>query len=211
MDINSVTPFDAWSIYTAISLHFKENSSYDAFKFNFKGPRCKREKFMASHNKYTYEKIAKKYQKRESIINYYLSNVVAGNTWIQTMNDETYNIWTAKIQSLAYRFKNEMSTFAEECERAGYTFDRAMVSTDGNSMPLIYTLAHKNKISIESLAVLHNLCGYANDINKNLNDPLGVIQSMSNTIIKYEPFLRKSFTQKQYKNIVLNLFTTVNK
>lgn len=206
-----VSPFDAWSIYMAINLHFKENSKYDAFKFNFKGPRCKREKFMGDRNKYTYEKLAKKYPKKQALIDYYLGNVVSGNTWIQNMNDETYNVWAGKIQSMQYRFKNEMACFLDECEKKGYTFDSAIIPPDPNDMPLIYTLAQQNKISIESLAILHNLLGYANDINKNLNDPLGVLSSMSNLVIKYEPFLRKNLVQKQYKNIVLNLFTHANK
>jgi len=38
----STSPMDAWSTVTAMSLHFNSERDYDAFKFSFKGPRCKR-------------------------------------------------------------------------------------------------------------------------------------------------------------------------
>ena len=46
LSTESCTPMDAWSTFTAMTLHFNSERDYDAFKFNFKGPRCKRETFI---------------------------------------------------------------------------------------------------------------------------------------------------------------------
>ena len=53
------SPSEAWSIYTALTLHFNPERDYDALKYNFKGPKCSREKFMAHKHRYFFEKIVK--------------------------------------------------------------------------------------------------------------------------------------------------------
>ena len=114
-----VAPFDVWSIYTSINLHFKKGGSYDAFKFNFKGPRLKRETFMANRNRYSFEKLARAYPKKNDLICYFMSNVIAGNVWINNMNDAVYSEWSSRIQSLDYRFNSEMETEPSHSEYVG--------------------------------------------------------------------------------------------
>lgn len=59
-----VSGFDAWSIYTAIKLHFG-TSGYDAFKFNFKGPRLKHSSFENRRDRYFFEKLTRRYSKKK--------------------------------------------------------------------------------------------------------------------------------------------------
>ena len=206
-----VAPFDVWSIYTAINLHFKKGGSYDAFKFNFKGPRLKRETFMANRNRYAFEKLARTYPKKTDLICYFTSNVIAGQTWINNMTDAIYAEWCARIQALDYRFKDEMSAAADAAVRNGYTFDMMFSPKDKSEVPAIYKLYQAEKVSLESLAILDNLIGFTKSINKNLSDPLEISSDISHRIIKYKPFLRSEMNAEKHKNIVINLFTSVSK
>lgn len=206
-----VAPFDVWSIYTSINLHFKKGGSYDAFKFNFKGPRLKRETFMANRNRYSFEKLARSYPKKNDLICYFMSNVIAGNVWINNMNEGTYSEWNARIQALDYRFKNEMSDAAMLAQRNSYSFDELFNPRDKSDVPAIYKLYQAEKVSLESLVILDNLLNYTKSINKNLSDPLEISSDISHRIIKYKPFLRSEMNVEKHKEIVINLFTSVGK
>lgn len=206
-----VAPFDVWSIYTAINLHFKKGGTYDAFKFNFKGPRLKRESFMANRNRYSFEKLSRSYPKKNDLICYFMSNVIAGQTWINNMSDAIYAEWCARIQALDYRFNSEMSDAATVAQRNGYSFDELFNPRDKNDVPAIYKLYQAEKVSLESLAILDNLLNFTKSINKNLSDPLEISSDISHRIIKYKPFLRSEMNVEKHKTIVINLFTSVSK
>jgi hypothetical protein len=208
---SNIAPFDVWSIYTAINLHFKKGGSYDAFKFNFKGPRLKRETFMANRNRYSFEKLARAYPKKNDLICYFMSNVIAGNVWINNMNDGTYAEWSSRIQSLDYRFNSEMSDAALLAERNCYSFDQLFKPRDKSEVPAIYKLYQAEKVSLESLVILDNLLNYTKSINNNLSDPLEISSDISHRIIKYKPFLRSEMNVEKHKKVVINLFTGVSK
>lgn len=208
---SNIAPFDVWSIYTAINLHFKKGGSYDAFKFNFKGPRLKRETFMANRNRYSFEKLARAYPKKNDLICYFMSNVIAGNVWINNMSDATYAEWRARIQSLDYRFNSEMSDVLTIAQRNSYSFDELFNPRDKSDVPAIYKLYQAEKVSLESLVILDNLLQYTKSINKNLSDPLEISSDISHRIIKYKPFLRSEMNVEKHKTIVINLFTNVSK
>jgi len=208
---SNIAPFDVWSIYTAINLHFKKGGSYDAFKFNFKGPRLKRETFMANRNRYSFEKLARAYTKKNDLICYFMSNVIAGNVWINNMNDSTYTEWCARIQALDYRFNSEMSDVLTIAQRNNYSFDELFNPRDKSDVPAIYKLYQAEKVSLESLVILDNLLQYTKSINKNLSDPLEISSDISHRIIKYKPFLRSEMNVEKHKTIVINLFTSVGK
>lgn len=207
----AVTPFDVWSVYTAINLHFKKGGSYDAFKFNFKGPRLKRESFMTNPNRYTFEKLARAYPKKNDLICYFMSNVIAGNVWVNTMNSGAYNEWLSRIQALDYHFKNEMSNVAAIAQNNDYSFDELFNPRNKSDTPAIYKLYQGEKVSLESLTILDNLLHFTKSINKNLSDPLEISSDITHRIIKYKPFLRSEMNVEKHKNIVINLFTTANK
>lgn len=196
--------FDAWVMYSACALHFKKENKYDAFKFNFKGPRCKRETFESHRQRYVFEKCANTYKTKNDLLEYYLANFLQGNTWIGSMNNAVYESWCARIQSMAYRFKEEILNMSN----SGIHFD-TYFEYDG-AMPKIYNLYAGGKISIETLTILDILVGYACRINKNVSDPLGIVGDISHLVIAYKPFLRPLVDVKKYREIVYNLFTSVN-
>ena len=188
-------------------LHFKKESSYDAFKFNFKGPRLKKETFLGHRNKYEFEKLARAYPKKNDLILYFLSNILLDKTWISHMSKSCYDEYLCSIQALSYRFKSDMATLRDSCTH----FDDAFAPSSAGQIPVIYKLYQANAICLNSLVVLDYLIQYTSKIGKNYNDPLGISSDITHKIIKYKPFLRSELNVEKYKNIVYNMFTNVSK
>ena len=207
LNTESCTPMDAWSTFTAMSLHFNSERDYDAFKFNFKGPRCKRETFMSHKNRYQFEKLARAYPKRNDVILYSLANILEGNKWIGQCNEGAYNKWTALIQALDYNFKSDVSVLSERAEKESLTFDQCFIPPDLNDSPLIYRLYVEGKVSIETLAVFENMLSFTSRLNKKLIDPLEVSKGTSFLVSKYAPFLVHVADLKKYTENVLSVFT----
>ncbi len=188
-------------------LHFKKGSSYDVFKFNFKGPRLKKETFLAHKNRYEFEKLARVFPKKNDLILYFLSNILQDKTWISNMNKNIYDEYLGSIQSMQYRFKNDLNVLRDNCAN----FDDAFISQDPGKIPVIYKLYQSNDICLNTLVVLDHLIHYTSAIGKNISDPLGIISDITHKIIKYKPFLRSEMDVEKYKNIIISLFTTVDK
>jgi hypothetical protein len=196
-----VSGFEAWSIYMAIKLHFSEGN-YDAFKFNFKGPRLKESTFQARRDRYFFEKLARRYVKKKTVIEFFLANILIGQDWVGNMSDEAYVVWTAKMQRLQYAFKEEMST----CARCVENFDE-LFKPRGGQVPL-YALHMSGQVSLETLCIVDILCNYSSRVNKTMSDPLGLIASLTHKINSYKPFMRNlPLQQKAFQEIVINTFT----
>lgn len=205
LSTETCNPLDAWSTFTAMSLHFNPESNYNAFKFNFKGPRCKRETFESHKNRYQFEKLAKAYPKRNDVILYSLANIIAGNTWIGECNDGAYAKWQGKIQALDYNFKSEIAILAEEAQ--GLSFDTCIVAVSPTEIPLIYRLYSEGKLSLETLAILQNLLNFTPALNKKLVDPLEVSRNVSFRVTRYAPFLTPVLNLSKYTENILSVFT----
>ena len=198
-----VNGYDAWSIYMAIKLHFSEGS-YDAFKFNFKGPRLKESTFAGRRDRYFFEKLAKKYQKREDVIRYFLSNTLAGNTWIGTMTDEVLTQWTGKMQALSYMFKSELAYLRDVCKGE---FDELFKVQGGQCA--LYEAHHRGEASLETLTILDVLCNYTKNISKNNSDPLGTLQGVTAQIRQYKPFIVQHMGDvTSFRETVIKTFTS---
>lgn len=188
-------------------LHFKKGSSYDAFKFNFKGPRLKKETFLAHKNKYEFEKLARAYPKKNDLILYFLSNILANKTWINNMTKGTYDEYLGSIQSMQYVFKSDMNVLREHCGN----FNNAFLPQCAGEIPVIYKLYQSNKVCLNTLVLLDILIQYTLTIGKKCNDPLEIVSDTSHKIAQYKPFLRSEMNVEKYKNIVISLFTNVTK
>ena len=160
------SPAECWSIFTSIGLHFRTDNSYDAFKYNFKGPRCNRDKFLVRRDRWKYEKLCKDYPKRDDYITYCLSNVLSGNLYIGSTKDEYYQKHKATLQRLDYTFSGDMSTLASN---VGH-FD-AIIS-DGH-IPTLYKSYQAGEVSLETLCILEHILNFTKDLPE---DPLGSYQ-----------------------------------
>jgi hypothetical protein len=199
-----ISPMDAWSIFVSIKLHFSPDKKYDAFAFNFKGPRCRRETFIKMSTRHLFEKFAKRYN-RFDMIGFYVANFLDGKTWVGDMSHTTFEIWRGRLQSLDYIFKNDLDKIREAAD--GYEFDSAIIPKNDSEIPSIYRLYRLKEISLETLACLESLVGYTRDLDKKLSDPFGICKGLSHMIRAYAPFLRKNFDREKYRQTVIFSFT----
>jgi hypothetical protein len=204
-----VNPLTVYSTYIAIKLHF-ERGSYDAFKFNFKGPTRKLQNFLKNKDRFTYERIAKKYPVMNDLIGFLLANILAGNTWIRDMDDETYMLWVAKLQRLQYQFSADMNVLLDYAINHSLDFDACLsVRDDRQSVPII-DLVKSARIQVESALIIDHLVGFLARINKStLSDPLGILSDRVYSMIQYKPFIVSRINTTASKNIIINLFTSV--
>jgi hypothetical protein len=197
-----VSAFETWSIYMAIKLHFSEGT-YDAFKFNFKGPRLKESTFTSRRDRYFFEKLARRYVKKKTIIEFFTANALADKTWIGDMSDEVYLAWQSRVQSIDYTFKTQMS----EAASLGLSFDALFDTSHG--LPPLFKLYSSERLSLETLCVLDILCGYSARINKDASDPMGLLKNMSHKVIRYKPFIVDKINKQKAKEVVINVFTNL--
>jgi len=209
-DVTRMHPEDVWQIYMSIKLHFETSSKLDAFKYDFRGPRLKIGSSNELKNKWTLEKLSKKYSKKNELILYFLANILDGKDWIGDTCDESYQVFLAKIQRLDYTFKSDMNKLLDMCSEKGFSFDDAFTSKDRSDFPLIYSLYKREDISLETLVILDTLIGFTKDINKNIADPLGIINDISYKIMQYKPFLKSEMLLEKYRELIIKLFTPVD-
>lgn len=201
-----VNPFTVYSTYIAIKLHF-DRGSYDAFKYNFKGPHKKNATLENSKDRYVYEKLAIKYPKQHDLIEFFLANNLANNKWIRDMTDDAYVEWLGKIQSMTYRFNTDMNNLVDFATDRDYTFDDCLkVNAASKSVPII-SLFSKGIISEESIVTLDVLIDFLKSINKStVSDPLGILSDTVYRMQQYKPFIRARINTAASKNIIINLF-----
>lgn len=206
MPPSRMSPFDAWSTYMSIKLHF-DKGTFDAFKFNFKGPRLSQSAFNARKDRYFFEKVAKKYPKKSDMITFFLANYLEGNSWVGTMNDSAPMNWISRMQRLDYAFGEDIATLKEQCEKRSCDFDAAFNLSSGRSVPLIIELYQSQKISLESVVVLDVLLNFIPRINKVVTDPLGMFEEMFHKMIRYKPFIESRVNIEKSKLTVIKTFT----
>ncbi len=204
-----VNPLVVYSTYIAVKLHF-ERGSYDAFKYNFKGPARKVANFLKNKDRYTYEKISKKYPVMNDLIGFLLANVIAGKTWIRDMDDETYMLWVAKLQRMQYQFSSDMNVLLDFAINHDLSFDDCLtVNKDGQSVPII-DLAKQGRIQVESVVIVEHLTGFLSHIQV-ASDPLNLLSDQIYMMQQYKPFIMSRINVVASKNIVIDLFTDVGK
>lgn len=206
-----VNPLVVYSTYIAVKLHF-DKGTYDAFKFNFKGPSRKNSAFQKSPDRFAYEKLAKKFPNIVDLIHYLLANTLAGNRWIRDMDHDTYMLWVAKMQRMQYQFSNDMNVLCDYAINQCLTFDECLTPRPVSNIVPILDLCRREKIHYESVIIVDVLVDFLSRINKKtLSDPLGILSYMVYTLQQYKPFIVPRINPAASKNVIINLFTNVGK
>ena len=107
-----MSPFECYKTYIAIKNHFTKDT-YDYHKYLGK-TRVTLQSFYKRKDRFWFEKLSRNKSDQE-ILNFFVSNFVSSENsqslWIGDIikNGElTYKNWENKIQSLSYRFKEEV-------------------------------------------------------------------------------------------------------
>jgi hypothetical protein len=197
-----IQPYDAYSYYMAIKLHF-ERDSYDALKYNFKSSATQKS-FMVRKDKYHFAKISKKFVDSKELVAYYVSNFVRGSKWVGDMlehGDENYSAWKRYSESMTYRFTSDIDVLVDYIEGKGLKFDDLFLTTeDGGSHPPIIRLLLQEDVSLETVVLLDKMLGFTKRFDKTISETL-VWPDLSMRIRKYKPFVNADLTV--LKKIVL--------
>lgn len=204
--------FNAWRISTAIGLHFKRSGGvgYDAFKYQFRVKSCSATSFNKRTDRYFYEKCVKTYQSLEEICDFFLSNILRGNIWIGSMNDDTYRDWLANIQSFSYRFSAEVKVLRMSYEKLNMDFNQSLQVSEEYPYSLIIDMLLSNDISIETVTAIDTFVGFMTRVRKKVEvDPLGLFADTSNRILNYKDFLSQRINISKLKLVALDTITKV--
>jgi hypothetical protein len=188
-----MTPFDTYKQYLAFKHHFTK-PKYDYFRYGGKS-RASLDAFYKRKDRYFFEKTSRKYNDDE-VKSFFLANFVETDNpdglWIGTIirsGEGSYKRWQTRQQSMYYQYTQQVSKLLDE-----YTLTD-LFKCKGHPPVLKSYLA--GETSIETMAILDKILGYAKDFDKKLLDP--VWERVSLKIKKYEPFLNIDvFKYKKY-------------
>lgn len=201
-----VGPFEVFQIYSSLYLHF--SGKYDAVKYNFKTPIATRQKFESHRFRFAFEKIARKYSTQRSVVLYFVSNFVSGNSFIATMSDEIYVKWTGLIESFTYKVKGELSTIKLSLDTKKLSFDDALKVGEDLQLPHIIELLNSRVVSLETVMCIDSLTGFVSDAVKTSKDSFGILSHFSTVFQKYRPFLHQVIDIEKFRHLVINQFTS---
>ena len=172
--------FDCYVIYLAIKAHFTRKN-YDYFKYNGR-VRASNEKFVERSDVYFFEKLSKKYTKKE-LESYFVSNFLSNsNLWVGDMNEKNFLDWKKKIQSISYMFQSDLETILNRSEH----LDIAMRCSKGSHSTLL-KLYLGDHIMPETMVFLNRVTGFVERYDTLLNDSIWV--KVSNLLKRYDPFV----------------------
>ena len=188
-----MTPFDTYKQYLAFKHHFTK-PKYDYFRYAGKS-RASLDSFYKRKDRYFFEKTSRRYNDDE-VKAFFLANFVETDNpdglWIGTIirsGEGSYKRWQNRQQSLYYQYTQQVSKLLDEYSLTD------LFTCKGHPPVLKSYLA--GETSIETMAILDKILGYAKDFDKKLLDP--VWERVSLKIKKYEPFLNIDvFKYKKY-------------
>ena len=199
----TIEPYDVYKYYMAMKLHF-ESDTYDALKYNYK-TSAKPQAFFKRRDKYHFAKLGRKYESVNELVNFFIAQFThsSDNKWIGNMlNDEdAYNQWQKRIQSLSYTFETDINSLAEEVD----SFDDLFEITDESPYPVVVNAYMQETISLETVVILESLTGFLSVADKKVTDTI-MWPEISKRIRKYQPFL--NFNDLKIKNIIFRVFTS---
>lgn len=194
-----MTGFEAYKLYVALKNHFNRDS-YDFFKYNGK-TTASVAKFDQRNDRYFFIKLAKQKDCQRFILANILSkgpNVWIGDLVNDQQSDATYRQWLKHTESLTYEYTNELSLLDDDFN-SNFTVNK-------NNHPTLLKLFIRRQISIETLVIINDLCGFIRLWDKKMaDDPIWL--TLSRTIKKYKPFL--TYDREKFKNITVDKFTSI--
>jgi len=175
-------PFDAYSMYNALKLHF-EQDSYDAVKYNFKS-NVSSKSFFARKDKYFFAKLAKNYD--DKLLQYYIANFKNGVSYVGDMlneGGETNFKEHMKIRESIHReFQKDINSLIDMDKEFDSFFEAKQTH------PLIIKLLMREEISLETVVILDSILGFMDREGKKITETI-IWPDISRKIMKYKPFV----------------------
>lgn len=191
----SITPFEVYKLYIAVSNHFQQNS-YDYFKYNGK-VNANSNTFDTRKDKYMFYKLSK----HEDPLTLLVSNLSEKpKMWIGDLFELnaqlTYNDYLRRKQSLTYIFQSDIDNMLED-------FDSNFKVEDGDYPHLLKLLTRK-KITKETFIIIQDCVRFFGSWNKKISDPV-LWPSIAMNCKKFRPFME--YEKTKYCDILRNKFS----
>lgn len=190
-----MTPFEAFQEYSAIKLHFN-NNTYDYVKFGGK-LKLTIDTYNKRKDKLFFEKLSRNKNVKELII----SNIIKNKKiWIKDLAynsscEKVLTEWMKKTQSLTYTFKEELKKLDSE-------FNKNFICHN-NEHPLLLRLFLVEEISLETITILYDLVGFDKEWDEKLK--YDVIWDDTKMLIqKYKAFLH--YDKSNLREVCLDYF-----
>ena len=194
-----MTGYEAYKLYVALKNHFNSDT-YDYFRYGGK-TRANVQSFEMRHDKYFFNKLAK----HKDTERFVLANIVEDNpnVWVGDLANEQqaenyYKVWLKRQESLSYVFTNDLDNLSPSYN------DNLVV--EGSNHPLLLKLLIQKKVSLETLVVLNDLCGFFRHWNRKIEEDV-IWPMVYKKCKKYRPFLK--FDKDKLKQIVVDKFSTI--
>jgi hypothetical protein len=183
--------YEALTACMSLKAHF--TTDYDYFKYNGKiGSAANAYAKLSDSQLYPYIKISK----HRDPVRYILANLLYDiKSRPANFDEDIYTSWLKRQQSLAYLLQQELALFEGD-------FDSAILVTAGQH-PELLRLVLADKVSLESLVVLDDLCGFFKYWNKKINDT-SIWPSIHFKAVKYSPFIQ--YNSERIKKVIVESF-----
>lgn len=194
--------YNVYKTFLGIKFHFiKKDFDYVAYG----SIKAKNETFLKRKDRYFFEKVAKKYNKKEEIENLLISNFLQkNNLWIGDLleheAEEVYKKWCKRNESFDYVFEQDLEYICRYIENKQISFNE-IFKTEGE-YPIILKMVLRNEITPETYCLMDLILNFTNNFDKKINDI--TYSSISLKYKKYKSFL-KHFQSDQYKTKILNV------
>lgn len=177
--------------------HFSD-LSFDAFKYKFHFSKFDELALAKRRDAHFYSSIALKYRSANDVIEYCLANVLSGAKHISSYTD-------VAMHELAGKWDILQRTFTADCNliKTRSSLKHSLSSHDG-SIPLIVSMMLQNIVSLETVAILQLLTGFASAANDQVKDTL-LWPEVYLRIVKYSSYFRE-IDREIYRGIVISVF-----
>lgn len=150
-----MTGYKAFRYYVALKLHFSKDK-FDVFqnRGNVKGSF---EAFNARNDRYMFEKIARKYDTDQELIQFYVANFAYGNTdmvYGMEQSEENYIVWKRRKESITHLFKSDLDVIQLEAEKNKLDMAAMFYFLD-NNYPYLLKMYLGKQVSIETLHMIN--------------------------------------------------------
>lgn len=105
-----LSAFRFYELYSALNLHFQNNSNYDFFKYNGK-TRVSEKSFLTFKGRYFCEKFAKKFHKEDAAISFIVANFFYNHKWINEFEYDVYLKFNSYKEAIQYKFVQDLERF----------------------------------------------------------------------------------------------------
>tara|TARA_B100001113_G_scaffold314597_1_gene280287 strand:- start:2968 stop:3558 length:591 start_codon:yes stop_codon:yes gene_type:complete len=191
-------PFDAYSMYNALKLHF-EQDSYDAIKYNFKS-NVTPKSFFARKDKYFFAKLAKTYD--DKLLQYYIANFKNGVSYVGDMLNEggesNFKEHMKVRESIHREFQKDINTLIDMDKEFDSFFEAKQTH------PLIIKLLMREEINLETVAILDSILGFMDREGSKITETI-IWPDIYRKVMKYKPFV--DFNKAKCIDIIKKGFT----